>query len=103
MVFQQDKDSISLIRTPKTDNPKADALIVLLYGFLRLREERAIGAPTLLKAAVASGLGLDRIDRTIEARATWVHATGNRKGKRYTLTNPGIVEAKKMVNTLINE
>ena len=103
LVFQQGKEGVSLLRTPKTDQPKADALIVLLYGFLKLQDERAVGATTLLKAAVASGLGLDRIDRTIEARSAWVHATGNRKGKRYTLTNPGIVEAKRMVNALINE
>ena len=103
LVFQQGKDGISLLRTPRTDNPKADALIVLLYGFQKLQDERYVGAPTLLKAAVASGLGLDRLDRTIEARSAWIHATGNRKGKRYTLTNPGIVEAKKMVDALINE
>lgn len=102
-VFKQDKDGISLLRTPKTDNPKADALIVLLFGFLKLENEKAVGAPKLLKAATASGVGLDRIDRTIEARSAWIHATGNRKGKRYTLTNPGIVAAREMVTKLIND
>lgn len=103
LVFKQEKDSISLLRTPKTDNPKADALIVLLYGFLKLQDQRAVGAPTLVKAAVASGLGLDRLDRTFDARSSWIHATGQRKGKRYTLTNPGIVEARKMVDALVHE
>lgn len=102
-VFLIEADGISLIRKPRTENPKADGVLVLLYGYQKLRDEKVVGAAALLNAAKASGLGLDRLDKIVKERSAFIQASGLRRGVRYTLTTPGVMEARKLVRALIDE
>ncbi len=99
-VFRQD-DGLSLLAMPRTDNAEADALLVILYGFLKLENERAVTGLSLMKAAKQSGINVDRIDRTIDARGGLIQAAGNKRGRRYSLNNRGIAEAERLVREMV--
>lgn len=99
-VFRRD-DGISLLAMPRTDNAEADALIVLLYGFLKLENQRAITGVALMSAAKQSGINVDRIDRTINARPDLIQAAGNKRGRRYSLNNRGIAEAERLLREMV--
>jgi hypothetical protein len=83
-------EDVSLKVLPATDDRNADALVLLLYGYLMLRQLDAVPSPRLLNMAKKSGLGLDRIDRNIPtSHSRYISRGGTRKGCRYGLNNQG--------------
>lgn len=84
-IFLLENDGISLLQKPNTDNPKFDGILVLLYGYMALKNERFVKATDLLNSAKDSGLGLDRLDKIVKGKDAEISASGNRRGVRYKL------------------
>ena len=94
-------DTVSLLAIPKSDKPAADALLVLLYGYDRMKSINAVTGTTLMKAAKQSGINVDRIDRIIGTRDEFVNFAGAKKGRRYSLNNRGVAEAEKIIRKMM--
>jgi hypothetical protein len=97
----QGKDGISLKYLPKGDNRDADAALLLLLGFWKLKGEEAVLGTHLIKAARVSGITLDRIDRALMKHKSLFLTGGARKGVRYTLNNQGKLKAQEMLKALL--
>lgn len=100
-IFVND-DTLSLLALPKTDNAVADALILLLYGYHRLRSERSVTGSALMKSAKQSGAKADRIDRFLDMKKEFVNSAGNRRGRRYSLNNRGMSEAENLIQGMLS-
>lgn len=94
---QEDYYGVALSAKPKTDDPKADGVLAILYGFAVLRKETAVTAMRLQRAVVKSGLSTPRLGRTITKHAAYVTESGHGKAKRYGLNNPGMAKAKEIL------
>ena len=94
-------DTVSLLAIPKTDKPAADALLVILYGYDRMKSINAVTGTTLMKAAKQSGINIDRIDRIMGTRDEFVNFAGAKKGRRYSLNNRGAAEAEKIIRKMM--
>jgi hypothetical protein len=99
--FRVDGEQVSLRVLPPTNGTRdADALVVLLYGFLRLVNQQEVSASGLMAAARQSGIQRDRIDRTVPVEFT--NRGGHRKGVRYSLNNRGITRAEELLENMFN-
>lgn len=96
-----DKDLVSLKYLPKGDAREADALLLLLYGYSKLKGAEAVLGTQLLRAARQSGLPLDRVDRHIAKHETFLMKGGARKGMKYSLNNQGFVKAAELLKLLM--
>ena len=78
-------------------NTVHDAILVMLYGQKVLRNNDAVtGAELLSGLAATGGFSVGRLDRILDKLATDgdVMAFGERRGKRYRLTNTGIAKGR---------
>ena len=91
--FEGEGETISLKFLPKTETQHPDALLLLLYGYDRLKNQPMVLGTQLLKAAKQSGLQIDRIDRSIAAHEGLLLRGGTRKGTKYGLNNQGKIKA----------
>lgn len=81
-----------------------DALLLLLYGQKILRQNEAVsGAEIVDGLKTTGGLGGGRTDRLLDkaARDGDVIAIGQRRAKRYRLTNTGLAKARQLAADLI--
>jgi hypothetical protein len=81
-----------------------DAALLLIYGQRMLRNNEAPTGSEIIDGAVATGrLDLGRTDRLFEklARQGEVIMIGERRGKRYRLTNSGMAKARQIAAELI--
>jgi hypothetical protein len=87
---EESETDVSLKVLPSTENQNADALILLLYGYLHLKDADTVGSTDLLAMAKKSGLRIDRIDRNIPTEHNrFIGRGGTRRGMRYSLNNQG--------------
>jgi hypothetical protein len=102
-LFAKDRTgTISLRALPRGDAADADALVALIYGAGRLSNEQQVTGSRLMKAAVQSGLQIDRIDRALTTQiGPFVTTAGFKKGRRYGLTNPGIRRAEEILTAIL--
>jgi hypothetical protein len=101
-VFELRSDGVVALRfrLPEETEP-ADQILLLLYGYRRLKQEESVLATQLLRAAAVSGLGIDRIDRAADAHIPrFILRGGQKKGTNYMLTNQGMGRAEEMVGGL---
>jgi hypothetical protein len=101
-VFKIDGDLVSLQFLPKGENVNADALMLILYGYHALKNQQMILGTQLVRAANQSGLGLDRVDRSLDGYEgqNMVLKGGVRKGTKYGLNNQGKKKAEEMLKAL---
>jgi hypothetical protein len=99
-VFRQG-DPLSLMDTPKTDNAEADALLVLIYGHTEMIGQPEVTAAALAKSASKTGVDVYRIGRTLAAKEQYIRSSGVKKGTRYSLNNRGIVEAERLIKSMV--
>lgn len=81
-----------------------DAVLVMLYGQKALRDNDAVtGAELLAGLATSGGYGAPRLDRILDKLAEDgdVMSFGERRGKKYRLTNTGIAKARVLAADLI--
>jgi hypothetical protein len=81
-----------------------DAVLLMLYGQKAIRNNDAVTGAELLSGLSASGgFGTPRLDRILDKIATDgdVMSFGERRGKKYRLTNTGIAKARALAADLI--
>jgi hypothetical protein len=81
-----------------------DAVLVMLYGQKALRNNDSVtGAELLAGLATSGGFGAPRLDRILDKLATDgdVLSFGERRGKKYRLTNTGIAKARALAASLL--
>jgi hypothetical protein len=98
-VFRQ-SDILSLAALPNGDNATADAMLALLYGYLKLKGETTVTGTSLMKSAKLSGVPVGRVDRAMN-QPEYVLAAGVRKARRYQLNNRGIARAEEIIRTIL--
>lgn len=96
-IFHESGDLLSLTATPKTDDSEADALLLLVYGYYKLKNEPKITGVTLMKAAKQSGVYINRVDRYMDTKKEFILTGGAKRGKRYSLNNKGIQYVEEMI------
>ena len=97
-VFEQRQDGIiSLKVLPKGDNRDADALMLILFGYARLKGQDDVLATQLLRAAQQSGVSIDRPANTLATYDLLLIRGGQRKGTTYRLNNVGVAKAKEIL------
>jgi len=103
-VYQKDGDLVSLRMLPQRTNPnwQADAVILLLYGFLRLANMPDVLVTKLNQGLRTSGIALTRVDHIIEVHSNLYMKGGVRSGGRYTLNNQGRAIAERMLREQFN-
>jgi hypothetical protein len=100
-IMRVDNRVVSLTVKP---NSAEDAVLLLLLGQRLLRNnESPTGSEIVDGAERTGGLDMGRSDRLFEriARNGDVIMIGERRGKRYRLTNTGISKARRIAATLI--
>lgn len=100
-IFKDEGTYVSLNVLPRGENAEADTLTLLLLGMSAIKGQEYVFAPTLMNAAKKSGLTIDRVDRTIATYERYVQFAGQRRGKRYSLNNPGQEYARSLAASLI--
>jgi hypothetical protein len=96
-LFAIDHRGVVSLREPPSGTTPADTLVLLLYGARRLRDERVLSAPRLMKAAQQSGIRANRLDRIAAAHAALLTAEGAGKARRYALNDAGVRHAEKIL------
>jgi hypothetical protein len=91
--------ALSLRQLPAGKTPEADAALLLLFGYQRLRNEDDVPATTLNAALAQSGCRTIRLDRILKAYLNdrSIVRTGRGKGGRYRLTNLGLHKAEDLM------
>jgi hypothetical protein len=78
--------------------------LLLLYGQKVLRDNDAVTGGEVIEGLTATGgMSIGRTDRVLEkmGRDRDVIVIGERRGKRYRLTNTGISRARQIASSLI--
>ena len=99
-VFQSKGDSLSLLAIPN-DASSADALLVLLYGFAKLKDTPNVTGVSLMAAAKQSGVQVPRIDRVIDSKQEFITWGGSKRGRRYGLNNRGMKYVEDLIPRLV--
>jgi len=92
---------ISLTVRPRTVD---DAVLLLLYSQKTLRDNDAVtGAEVMNGITATGGMSVDRVDKLLErlGRDGDVIVIGERRSKRYRLTNAGATKARQIATDLL--
>jgi hypothetical protein len=97
-IFELRPDDMVILRFHPPDTVEAsDAITLLLFGYLRLKNQENVLATQLLRAAKQCGLGIDRIDKAVDPYVPqYILRGGQRKGTTYRLTTRGIARAQEV-------
>ncbi len=95
-VFNADGKFITLTRLPAQ---QSESLLLVLYGYRRLRNLNTVKASALKECLKISGHGngLERLDGFLAPLEGLVHKSGTRRGSQYGLTNQGLVRAEELL------
>ncbi|HKN87951.1 MAG TPA: hypothetical protein VJV04_13905 [Nitrospiraceae bacterium] len=90
---------LSLCEPPGGKYPGADAVLLLLLGHKRLRNEEDVPVTVLTESLKQSGCPVKRMDRilTVYMKDHSVVRSGRGKGGKYRLTNLGLKKAEIML------
>lgn len=98
-------DTLSLAALPSGEQGPQDAMIALLYGYLKIQSESTVTGTSLMKSAKISGVDLgksDRVDRVISGLIPdYILAAGVKKAKRYQLNNRGLARAETVIKAIL--
>jgi hypothetical protein len=94
--FRVDGKSLSLSVLPRSKD-NADAILLLVYGYATLRSQKEVGAYSLTASARQSGVMVSRVDRTLSKMPSYIMRGGSGQSTRYSITNPGIAKAEKLL------
>lgn len=101
-IMRVDNRVVSLTVRPDTAD---DAVLLILYGQRTIRENESITGGEVIEGLTATGgLAISRVDRLLEklAREGSVIVIGERRGKRYRLTNTGLARARQVATEMIS-
>jgi len=101
-LFELRQDGIVTLRMlPKGDDREADAFLLLLYGYLMLKEQEEVLATQLLAAADRSGLSAYRPAHALAIHDGLVRRGGVKKGSWYSLNNQGKLKAQEIAAKIL--
>ena len=96
-VFDLREDgAVTLKVLPSGPDKNADAMLLLLYGYYRLKNEEYVLATELFRAAERSGISLRRPANEYVRNGRFVIRGGQRKGTHYSLNSQGLAMAKEI-------
>src|SRR5580658_2772549 len=96
-IFDLDADgAVTLKVLPEGPDTNADAMLLLLYGYYRLKNEECVLATQLFRAAEQSGISLRRPANEYARNARFVVRGGHRKGSHYSLSSQGLTMAREL-------
>lgn len=101
-VYSREKGVISLRVLPQSKMRDPDVLLLLLFGYLKLRGDHDVYGTQLMKAAQVSGISIDRVDRVISQHRGLFIRGGARRGTRYALNNQGEQRARSILETMFD-
>jgi len=93
--------AVTLKVLPNGPDKGADAMLLLLYGYYRLKNEECVLATHLFRAAAQSGISLRRLANEYVRNGRFVNRGGQRKGSHYSLNSQGLAMAREMTAKLI--
>jgi len=95
-IFRSERRIISLTISPSSD---VDAVLLILYGQRHYRNNESPTGGEILDGLEQSGYRAIRIDRIVTGLSSEgaVIITGRHRGKRYRLTNQGVVRTEGIV------
>lgn len=102
--FIREGDRLILRHLPSADRPNraAETAIMLLYGFKKLLATEDVLVTRLNESLRASGINMERIDRSLAVHSALYRKGGTRSGGRYTLNNQGDLQAEQWLRELFN-
>ena len=101
-IFELHEDgAVALKVLPKGPDTNADAMLLLLYGYYRLKNEEYVLATHLFRAAEQSGISLRRPANEYVRNGRFVNRGGQGKGSHYALNSQGLAMAKELAAKMI--
>jgi hypothetical protein len=103
--FDEKRKLVQLRVIPRGDRVEADALLLAVYGYRRVRGQDEVAVTTLKSSLQASGVAPDRIDRAAQKYVgdQLLLKRGRGKGGLYSLSNRGVARAEEIISSLISE
>jgi hypothetical protein len=97
-IFELRQDGAVTLKVlpPTGPDTNADAMLLLLYGYRRLKNEDYVLATQLFRAAAQSGITLRRPVNAYMRNSRFVIRGGQRKGSHYALSSHGLAMAKEI-------
>jgi hypothetical protein len=96
-IFDLREDGTVTLKMPPTGaDANADALLLLLYGYYRLKNEEYVLATQLFRAAAQSGFALRRSANEYARHSRLVVRGGHRKGSHYSLSSQGLAMVREI-------
>jgi hypothetical protein len=100
-IFELRQDGIVALKVlPKGDDKDANALLLILYGYRRLKQEEDVLATQLLRAAEQSGIAIYRPAHALSGHERYIIRGGQRKGSTYALNNQGMAKAEEVATKI---
>jgi hypothetical protein len=101
-IFDLREDGTIVLKVlPDGPDRNADAMLLLLYGYLLLKNEECVLATQLFRAAEQSGISLRRPAKECVRNGRFVVRNGQRKGSNYALNNQGLAVAKEITAKML--
>lgn len=101
-VFDLRQDgAVTLKVLPQGPDRSAHALLLLLYGYYRLKNEQYVLATHLFRAGEQSGISVRRPANEHARNGRFVVRAGQRKGSNYSLSSQGLAMAKEITAKMI--
>jgi hypothetical protein len=100
-IMQLSDRVVSLTARPTSGE---DAVLLLLYGQKVLRQNDAVTGSEITQGVSATGgLAINRVDRLLDKLSDGgdVIVIGERRGRRYRLTNAGVAKARQVASDLL--
>ena len=96
---------VTLRVLPSGDKRHSDAILLILYGYRKLRGQDEVLVTRLKSSLESSGSSPGRIDRAAESYKLdgSLVKSGSRTGGKYRLTNKGMARAEGMVKTMLEQ
>ena len=97
----RENGAVTLKVLPNGPDKNADAMLLLLYGYYRLKNEGYVLATELFRAAEQSGISLRRPANEYVRNGRFVVRGGQRKGSHYSLNSQGLAMAKEITAKIL--
>lgn len=101
----QKRGLVTLRALPEGEGKHSDALLLVLYGYRRLRAQDEVLVTKIKSALETSGPAPGRIDRVAEPyqKDGYLVKRGARNASKYRLTNKGIAKAEELARHLLEK
>jgi hypothetical protein len=103
--LDEKRDLVTLRILPTGEDRHREAVLLTLYGYLRLKQMDEVVVTKLKASLEAAGSAPDRVDRAAipSQREGYIVKGGSGKGGKYRLTNKGIGKTEEMIHKLLQQ